>query len=133
MSMPETVEAKTPVTEPKPKKAKPKAWPDKLSNDTKKVPKVKKATGIQFDFVGKVESINIKGDGTSGHQFLFSLINKKGDNRSFLLDPSEPQRFSIIASLLTAAFVAKKKVSIRTAPNPSGPAFVVELEVRTKN
>jgi hypothetical protein len=65
---------------------KPKAWPDKLSNDAKKVPKGKKAKGVQFDFEGKVESINIKGDGVSGQQFLFSLVNKKGENRSFLLD-----------------------------------------------
>lgn len=131
MSMPETVEAKTPATEPK--KAKPKAWPDKLSIETKKVPKGKNAMGIQFDFVGKVESTNIKGDSASGHQFLFSLVNKKGENRTFLLNPTEPQLFSAMANLLAAAFAAKKKVSIRTGPNPSGPAFAVEIEVRTKN
>ncbi len=133
MSMPETVEAKTPATEPKAKKAKQKASPDPLSKSTKKVLKDKKAARVKFEFVGKVESINIKGDGTSSHQFLFSLINKKGEHRSFLLDQSEPLRFSAMASLLTAAFAAEKKVSIRTAANASGPAFAGELEVRTKN
>lgn len=133
MAMSETVEVKTPATEPNAKKAKPKAWPDKLSKDAKKVPKNKKAKLVQFDFVGKVESVNIKLDGTSSHQFLFNLINKKGEGRSFLLDASEPLRFSAMASLLTAAFVAKKKVSVRTVANASGLAFAGELEVRTKN
>lgn len=102
-----------------------KVWPKKLA---------KQAEGGKdgFDFVGRVEGINVKGAGPNSHQFLFSLINKKGDRHPYLLDPSEPLQFSTMANLLTAAFAAGTKVRIRTTPNPGGPAYVGELEVQIK-
>jgi hypothetical protein len=87
--------------------------------------------GSAFQYVGYVESINIKGAGQHSHQFLFSAINPKGDKHwSFLLDPtSEPLRYTAMASLLTAAFAGDKMVRLNTTSNGPGPAFASEIEV----
>ena len=85
-----------------------------------------------FEFVGYVESINIKGAGPNSHQFLFSLVTKDGANHwSFLLDPfSEPLRYTAMAGLLSACFAGDKIVRLNTAPNTGGgPAYAAEIEV----
>jgi hypothetical protein len=85
-----------------------------------------------FEFVGYVESINIKGVGPNSHQFLFSLVTKNGANHwSFLLDPfSEPPRYAAMAGLLSACFAGDKIVRLNTTPNTGGgPAYAAEIEV----
>jgi hypothetical protein len=98
----------------------------------KKLAKKAKSDDSEFEFVGRVESINVKGVGVNSNQFLFSLIDKKGAHKSYLLDPSEPLRFSAMANLLTAASTSGAKVKIRSALNPGGPNFAGELEIRNK-
>ena len=84
-----------------------------------------------FEYVGYVESINIKGVGPNSNQCLFAIVSKNGDkHQSFLLDPfSEPTRYTAMASLLSAAYAGQKMVRVNTAPNPGGPAFAGEIEV----
>lgn len=88
--------------------------------------------GSAFQYVGYVESINIKGAGPNSHQFLFSIINETGDQHwSFLLDQtSEPLRYTAMSGLLIAAFADGKIVQVNTAPNPPGSDFATEIEVR---
>lgn len=86
--------------------------------------------GSAFEFTGFIESINIKGVGATGDQFLFSLISPKGDKHwSFLLDPSEPTRFSAMASLISVAYGTNKIVRLNTSVNAGGPSFASEIEV----
>jgi hypothetical protein len=84
-----------------------------------------------FEFVGFVESINIKGVGPNSNQFLFSLVTKNGNqHQSYLLDSSsEPSRYTAMAGLLSTAYAGGKTVSLNTTPNPGGPAFAAEIEV----
>ncbi len=101
-------------------------------NGSKKLKKKIKDATNDFEFTGRVESINVKGAGVNSNQFLFSLVNKKGEHHSYLLDSSEQLRFSAMASLLTSAFATGVRVKIRTAPNANGPGYGGELEVRMK-
>jgi hypothetical protein len=84
-----------------------------------------------FEYVGYVESINIKGVGPNSHQFLFSLVTAKGDKHwSFKLDVgTEPLRYTAMASLLSAAYAENKLVRLNKAPQGDGPAFAAEIEV----
>ena len=56
-----------------------------------------------FEYVGYVESINIKGVGPNSNQCLFAIVSKNGDkHQSFLLDPfSELMRYTAMAGLLS--------------------------------
>jgi hypothetical protein len=84
-----------------------------------------------FEFVGYVESINIKGVGPNSNQCLFAIVSKNGDkHQSFLLDPTtEPTRYAAMAALLSAAYAGGKTVRLNTTPNPGGPAYAAEIEV----
>jgi hypothetical protein len=128
MSQDNAAEAPAPVANKK--KANKKTEASKLYPN--KLDKKAKATQNDFEFVGRVESINVKGAGANSNQFLFSLVDKKGSHNSYLLDPSEPLRLSAMASLLTAASASGAKVKVRSAPNADGPNFAGELEVRNK-
>ena len=87
----------------------------------------------RFEFVGYVESINIKGkDAPSSHQFLFSVVSVSGDQHwPFRLDwNTGPVRYGAMASLLTAAFAADRLVQINIAgPTTDGPPYASEIEV----
>lgn len=89
--------------------------------------------GGRFEYVGYVESINIKGkDVASSHQFLFSVVNATGDQHwPFRLDwNSGPVRYTAMASLLTSAFATDKMVHINTAgPSTDGVPYASEIEV----
>ena len=84
-----------------------------------------------FEFVGYVESINIKGVGPNSNQCLFAIVSKNGDkHQSFLLDSTtEPARYTAMAGLLSAAYAGEKMVRVNTAPDPGGPAIAAEIEV----
>lgn len=99
----------------------------------KKLDKKTKVSGNKFEFTGRIDTINVKGSGVNGNHFQFSLIDKKGAQKSYLLDPAEPLHFATMANLLTAATGAGAKVKIRSVLNPDGSSFASELEVRIKN
>jgi len=129
MSQENIAEVETPVTSngARSKKAKTvKAYPTKLVSKAK-------AAEEKFEFAGKVETINVKGTGSGNGQFRFSLVDRKGANRPYLLNPSDPLCFQAMAGLLIAASTSGAKVKIRSVPSASGPNHADELEVRTKN
>jgi hypothetical protein len=128
MSQEKTAELEAPITAKENSKKKSEA----AKSYPKKLAKKAKSDENEFDFVGRVESINVKGAGVDSYQFLFSLIDKKGAHKSYLLDPSEPLRFSAMAGLLNAASASGAKVKIRSTLNPGGLNFAGELEIRTK-
>ena len=99
----------------------------------KRLDKKTKPTENEFEFIGRIDTINVKGSSVNSNYFQFSLIDKKGARKSYLLDPAEPLRFSTMANLLTAATGAGAKVKIRSMLNPDGSSFASELEVRIKN
>ena len=72
----------------------------------------------EFDYTGYIESINIKGAGPNSHQFLFSLINPKGDKHwTFLLDQvSEPLRYTAMASLVIGGPCRQQDCSFKRGP-----------------
>jgi hypothetical protein len=128
MSQENIAEVEAPVTTKgdRSKKAKTaKTYPTKLDSKAK-------TAAEKFDFAGKVESINVQGTGVGNSQYLFSLMDKKGAIKSYLLDPSEPLRFSAMAGLLFAASTSGVKVKIRSVPNDGGPNYASELEVRAR-
>jgi hypothetical protein len=85
--------------------------------------------GKTWQYSGYVESINIKGQSTSGNQFLFSVVTQDGDtHNSFTLDASEPSRYAAMASLLTAAFAGGKMVYLNTTPT-GGVPYASEIVV----
>ena len=135
MSMTENAGADAPATGRAIKKAKKDkaVLPSELRKGAKKTTEDKRPKATQFEFAGRVESINLKGDSANGNQCEFGLVNKKGERRSFSLDPSDPVRFATMANLLIAAFTAERKVSLRTAPHAGGSSRVCEVEVRTKS
>lgn len=99
----------------------------------KKLDKLAKTTENEFEFSGRVGSINVKGTGVNTNQFHFSLLGKKGSQKSYLLDPAEPVRFSAMANLLMAASGSGAKVKIRSVLNQDGSSFASELEVKVKS
>jgi hypothetical protein len=81
-----------------------------------------------WDFIGRVESVNIKGRGANSLQCVFSLINKKGEHKSWIIEPFEvPQRFAAMTALLTAVAGAKTEVRLR-----EDAGVAIELEIRPK-
>ncbi len=85
----------------------------------------------KFEFAGKVESINVKGEGPNARQFLFSLVNGKGAHFSYLLDDEDSMRYLAMASLLTGAHAGRRKVMVNAKQNPNGgPRIAIELETR---
>jgi hypothetical protein len=120
------VSASAAKTRSKKKSEAQKLYPKKLDKKTK-------PTENEFEFIGRIDTINVKGSGVNSNYFQFSLIDKKGARKSYLLDPAEPLRFSTMANLLTAATGAGAKVKIRSMLNPDGSSFASELEVRIKN
>ena len=137
MSMTENTETETgaapDAAATKNAKKKKKLWPRELPKGAKKPPKQEKSKADQFEFSGRVESINVKGDGASGSQCVVNLTNKKGQHRSFRLDPADALHFSTMANLIFVAFSAGRKVNLRTAPNADGSGYVSEVEVRAKS
>ncbi len=111
---------------PKNKSKSDKAYPKKLGKPTK-------VGENDFEFTGRVGIINVKGAGLNSNQFRFNLIGKKGELKSFILNPADPVGFSAMANLLVAASRSGAKVKVNSVTNASGLSFASELEVRAKN
>ncbi len=110
-----------PKTKPKAKKI----WPAKLGKEAK--------TGKNGnEFSGQVESVQVKSSAQHGYEYRFDLINKKGDCRSYMLDPSNPTRLHVFTNLLNASLATKSKMSVVSVLNANGPDYATEMEIRVK-
>lgn len=129
--MPEEIIGDTVAPVAAKKSSKKKSKEEKLY--PKKLEKTAKIAENDFEFSGRVDSINVKGTGANANQFQFSLIGKKGVQKSYFLDPAEPVRFSAMANILVAASSSGAKIKVHSVPNANGSSFANELEVRSKN
>ncbi|MFN0192561.1 MAG: hypothetical protein ACKVP5_11400 [Aestuariivirga sp.] len=129
-SMPAKVEPAAEAKAPKPEAAKANGRAKKVDSETAK--KKPKKAPKDFEFTGRVEGININGTDAPGSQFLFSLVNKKGEHRSYTLDASNAARFSAMACLISAAYAKDAKVHVNSAPSAGPTLFAGEIEVRAK-
>ncbi len=94
-------------------------------------PAKKTKTAPAFEFTGKVESLNVKGDGpATSHQCLFSLAHGKGEHHAYLLDRSDMSRYLAMLSVLTTAYAQGAKVAINARDNGGAPRIAIELEIR---
>lgn len=92
--------------------------------------KIDKAGGRDWDFVGLVESVNVKGEGPNSVSCQFSLVDKSGAHRTWVVEPAEvPHRFIAMVSLLTAVAGSKVQVMLREGPGVPTP-YAIELEIR---
>lgn len=108
-----------------------KAAADAAPASAEPIKKQKKKARPDFEFTGRVESINVKGDGpATSHQCLFALVNGKGEHHPYLLDRTDASRYSAMLSVLTAAYARGAKVSIAAKPNGDAPRIAIELEIR---
>jgi hypothetical protein len=93
-----------------------------------KKPAKKPKPANQMEFSGRLESVSINGGGS---HFQFELANKDGSS-AYLLDPANQSSFTILASLVTAAYMAGKKIHVKAAPNSEGLPFVSEIRIGAK-
>jgi hypothetical protein len=92
--------------------------PAKKSNEPKKP-----------DFSGRLNSICAS---KSGAQFQFEVVNKKDECRSYQLDSGNSSGFSVMASFVTAAYVAGKKVTVIGTQNGGGVSIATEVRLGAK-
>lgn len=90
-----------------------------------------KTGGTGFDFVGKVESIFVRGGGEAG-AFEFGLRGRHGARQTFRLRASDNFALSVMAPIVTAAHATEAKIGVRTAPAEAGEPYVVEVTSRPK-
>ena len=93
-----------------------------------KTPAKKPKSTNQTEFSGRLESISINGGGS---HFQFTVANKTGGS-SYLLDSSNQPSFGTLASLVTAAYMAGKKIHVKAAPNGEGLPFASEIRIGSK-
>ena len=82
----------------------------------------------QVEFSGRLESISINGGGS---HFQFVVANKTGGS-SYLLDSTNQPSFATLASLVTAAYMAGKKIHVKATPNGDGLPFASEIRIGAK-
>ncbi len=90
-------------------------------------PVVEVTTPLKFE--GKVESLNVKGEGPATVQTLFSLVKGKA-HFSYVIDTTNAPRHAGMLSLLTAAFVSGTKVRLSAKESAEGPPAALEIEIR---
>ena len=77
--------------------------------------KTKPGESHGYDFVGKVESIVVKGGGEAG-AFEFGLRGRHGARQTFRLSASDSFALAVMAPIVTAAHATEVKIGVRVAP-----------------
>ncbi len=101
----------------------------KKKTAAKKTVKAPVVVATPLKFEGKVESLNVKGEGPATVQTLFSLAKGKS-HYSYVIDNSNALRHTGMLSLLTAAFVSGTKVRLSAKESAEGPPAALEIEIR---
>jgi hypothetical protein len=84
-----------------------------------------------FDFIGKVESLVVKG-GSSDAVFEFGLRGRHGSRQTFRLKTSDSFSLNIVAPIVTAAHANDAKIGVRVLPEVSDVPYVMEVAIRPK-
>jgi hypothetical protein len=93
--------------------------------------KPKEAGANGFDFVGKVESIVVRGGGEAG-AFEFGLRSRHGARQTFRLKASDSFALAVMVPIVTAAHTTEAKIGVRVATAEAGEPYVVEVASRPK-
>lgn len=93
--------------------------------------KTKPGDAHGYDFVGKVESIVVRGGGETG-AFEFSLRGRHGARQTFRLRASDNFALTVMVPIVTAAHATESKIGVRVAPAEAGELYVVEVASRPK-
>lgn len=91
-------------------------------------PAKKKGSANQLEFSGRLESISIS---NGGAHFQFEVANKTS-HQACLLDTASQPGFAALATLVTAAYMAGKKVHVKSKPNGDGLLIASEIRVGSK-
>jgi hypothetical protein len=84
-----------------------------------------------FDFVGKVESLVVKG-ASDAAVFEFGLRARHGLRKTFRLRTSDSFSLSTIAPVVTAAHAKEAKIGVRAVADEGGILYVTEVASRPK-
>jgi hypothetical protein len=112
-----------PAKGPKNEQTKGKDW-------VKKSKKPKVAPSGEVDFSGRVESIGVKIQTSSGFQLRFTLSGKKASKNIYVLDSSDPAAFSAMVHLVTSAFKNECKIKGRAIVVSARESKVLEFEIK---
>jgi hypothetical protein len=124
------IEEVTTAAEPSAKATKTRAA-KKPARARAKTKKTKTSDAGGYDFVGKVESIVVRGGGDAG-AFEFGLRGRHGARQAFKLRTSDSFALAIMAPIVTAAHATETKIGVRVAPAEAGEHYVVEVASRPK-
>jgi hypothetical protein len=83
-------------------------------------------------FVGTVTELDVGGDGPNSARLEFSITPLKGigEPQTFgVLSGTEPQVFTAMATLLTAAYMARMTVTVSYAPQPGATAVATNVKL----
>jgi hypothetical protein len=93
--------------------------------------KTKPSDAHGYDFVGKVESIVVRGGGEAS-AFEFGLRGRHGARQTFRLRASDGFALTVMAPIVTAAHATESKIGVRVAPAETGELYVLEVASRPK-
>lgn len=102
-----------------------------VKSSSKSKTKAAKPPHDGFDFVGKVESLVVKG-GSTGEVFEFGLRGRHGSRQVFRLRTSDSFSLTIIAPIVTAAHATESKIGVRALADEGGTHYVTEVASRPK-
>jgi hypothetical protein len=85
----------------------------------------------EFDFIGKVESIVVKGGGEA-QIFEFGLRGRHHARQTFRLRTTDSFALNIMAPLVTSAHALETKIGIRVEKDEGGTPYVIEVASRPR-
>jgi hypothetical protein len=93
--------------------------------------KTKTSDAHGYDFVGRVESIIVRGGGEA-EAFEFCLRGRHGARQTFRLRATDNFALAVMAPIVTAAHATEAKIGVRVVPAVTGELYVVEVASRPK-
>ncbi|MBV8473502.1 MAG: hypothetical protein JO234_08810 [Hyphomicrobiales bacterium] len=82
-------------------------------------------------YVGTLIELNVGGEGPNSAQLEFSIAPLKGagEPQTFVVQAAEPQVFTAMATLLTAAYMAKMIVTVGYVARPAQTPMVTNVKL----
>ena len=93
-----------------------------------KKPAKKANSANKLEFSGRLDSINVS---AAGNHFQFELVGKNG-SKSYLLDSANPSAFATLATFVTSAYMAGKKIHVQGTVNGEGLPFASSIRIGAK-
>ena len=93
-----------------------------------KKPAKKANSANKLEFSGRLDSINVSGNGS---HFQFEVAGKNG-SKSYLLDSANPSAFATLAAFVTSAYMAGKKIHVQGTANGESLPFASSIRIGAK-